>query len=489
MWHDTYLRAVLQPDYTYASEHLLPHLFDALTAHALMLQECGVAHAGAAAGHLRELRRAPFPPYDPRVEDVFFTLDQELAARDPQAAGALRTALSRNDLDMTIYRLSARLRLMRALARVLTLRRVLLDFAGRETETVIVAYTHHQPAQPTTLAHYLTAVENNLARDTERMFGSLTRVNLSPMGAVALGGTSFPIRREVTAQLLGFDRPIENTYDAVSASDWQVELSSVITVTSTTLSRVIHDLLFWASRGLLSLADGLVQGSSVMPQKRNPVALEHARTKFSKAIGITQSVILSSHNVPFGDINDPGPDLQPPLNSMWQEFREGVELMTVSLQNPIINRAEWLREARLGESPVTELADAITRKTGCGFRQAHAQVKGLLATLREQERTVDTLTRADLRGAGIEMTADELASALNPSEFIARRTTLGGPAPAAMRPHLELAQARLARDLDHHTALTDRFVGARTFLAGPHPATESPADSLPAAPHPTGGAP
>ena len=128
MWHDTYLKAVLQPDYTYASEHLLPHLFDALTAHSLMLDGVGVTHAAEAARLLRDIRREPFPPYDPRVEDVFFTIDQKLAGLNPDAAGAMRTALSRNDLDMTIYRLSARLRLMRALSRLLTLRHGTEDF-------------------------------------------------------------------------------------------------------------------------------------------------------------------------------------------------------------------------------------------------------------------------------------------------------------------------------------------------------------------------
>ncbi|RJF71825.1 argininosuccinate lyase [Deinococcus cavernae] len=466
MWHDTYLKAVLQPDYTYASEHLLPHLFDSLTAHALMLDSVGVAHAAEAARLLQAMRREPFPPYDPLVEDVFFTVDRGLASLNPPAAGALRTALSRNDLDMTIYRLAARLRLMRALFRVLNLRRTLLAFADREIDTIIVAYTHHQPAQPTTLAHYLTAVENNLARDTQRMFEALARVNLSPMGAVALGGTSFPIDRFRTAELLGFERPIENTYDAVSASDWQVEVASVITVTSTTLSRVLHDLLFWASRGLLALEDGLVQGSSVMPQKRNPVALEHARTKFSKAIGMTQSVILSSHNVPFGDINDPGPDMQPPLSSMWQEFREGVELMTASLQNPVINREKWLHEARRGESPITELADAITRKTGCGFRVAHGRVKTLLNQLHDEERTIDTLTLGDLQGIGVDISSAELQSALNPAEFIARRTTLGGPAPSVMRGEIDDAQQRLQADFARHEGLTGRFMASRAQLEG-----------------------
>lgn len=466
MWHDTYLKAVLQPDYTYASEHLLPHLFDALTAHALMLDSVGVKHARDATQLLRTFRQEPFPPYDPRIEDVFFTLDQNLAAQDPAAAGALRTALSRNDLDMTIYRLSARSRLMRATQRVLTLRRTLLDFAAREIDTVIVAYTHHQPAQPTTLAHYLTAVENNLARDTDRLFGALSRVNLSPMGAVALGGTSFPIDRHATSQLLAFDRPIENTYDAVSASDWQVEVASVITVISTTLSRVLYDLLLWASRGLLILEDGLVQGSSVMPQKRNPVALEHARTKFSKAIGITQSVILSSHNVPFGDINDPGPDIQPPLSSMWHEFREGVELLTASLTNPVVDRARWLQEAQQGESPVTELADAITRKSGCGFRTAHGQVKHVLEHLRGQVRSVDTLTLEDLQVCGVDLSQAELTSALSPQEFIARRTTLGGPAPSAMREELASAGARLQADALQHEAFARHFLQSRAHLEG-----------------------
>ncbi|MFC4453487.1 argininosuccinate lyase [Deinococcus sonorensis] len=466
MWHDTYLRVVLQPDYDYASEHLLPHLFDALSAHALMLDGCGVAHADEAAALLRELRREPFPAYDPSVEDVFFTLDRTLAARNAGAAGALRTALSRNDLDMTLYRLSARQRLMRAMERVLQLRRTLLDLAAREIDTVIVAYTHHQPAQPTTLAHYLTAVENVLSRDTARMLGAMTHLNLSPMGAVALGGTSVPIDRTRTAALLAFDRPIENTYDAVSASDWQVEIASVITVVSTTLSRVLYDLLFWASRGLLSLEDGLVQGSSVMPQKRNPVALEHARTKFSKAIGVTQSVIISSHNVPFGDINDPGADLQPALTSMWHDFRDGLDLLISSLTNPRLNREEWVREARQGETVVTELADVIARTTGCGFRDAHAHVKALLAHLHAQGRTVSTLTAADLEGVGLNLPQAEVHRALNPAEFIARRTTFGGPAPSVMAGALTVARDRLNTDTTHHDHLTTRFMNARTHLEG-----------------------
>ncbi|GAA5513910.1 argininosuccinate lyase [Deinococcus carri] len=466
MWHDTYLRTVLQPDYAYALAHLLPHLFDALTAHALMLEAQQVPHAGEAAALLRTLRRRPFPPHDPQVEDVFFALDRRLAGENGQAAGALRTALSRNDLDMALYRLSAREELLEAARHLLRLRRTLLDLAAREVNAVIVAYTHHQPAQPTTLAHYLGALENVLSRDTGRMFGALAHVNLSPLGAVALAGTSFPIDRELTARLLAFDRPVENTYDAVSTSDWQVELAGVVTVAATTLSRAVHDLLLWASRGLLTLEDGLVQGSSVMPQKRNPVALEHARTRFSRAIGMTQTIVFSAHNVPFGDINDPGTDMQPPLHQMWQEFREGLELLTAALTNPQVNRAAWRREAGAGEAALTELADVLARQGGGGFREAHATAKALLARLQAAGRTLGSATPEDLAALGVTLPAGDLAAALDPAAFIARRTTYGGPAPTVMGKALTAARERLEQDTRRHGAVTGRFAAARTFLAG-----------------------
>ncbi|WP_161880646.1 argininosuccinate lyase [Deinococcus alpinitundrae] len=466
MWHDTYLEAVLRPDYEYARAHLLPHLFDALSAHAWMLEVQGVAGAGRALELLRELRQRPFPAYDPSIEDVFFTLDRQLSERDKQAAGALRTALSRNDLDMTIYRLSARARLMRAILRLMTLRLTLLDLAGREKETLIVAYTHHQPAQPTTLAHYLCGLENVLSRDVERLFSALDRLNLSPMGAVALGGTSFPIDRALTAELLAFGRPIENTYDAVSTSDWQVEVAGAVTTAATTLSRAVHDLLFWASRGLLSLADGLVQGSSVMPQKRNPVALEHARTKLSKAIGAAGSIVLSAHNVPFGDINDPGPDMQPPLHTMWQEFGEAVDLLTVTLLSPTINRQQWREEASGGEAAVTELADALARSGQGGFREAHAAVKALLSRLHGEGRSLSQVQQTDLEAVGVALPEAVWRAALDPANFVARRTTYGGPAPETISGHLTFARQRLEADSQRHDGASARFAAARAALEG-----------------------
>ncbi len=466
MWNSTYRRTVLDPDYLYAREHLLPHFFDALSAHVTMLDSLGVPHAGAALTVLRAMRARPFPPPDPAVEDVFFTIDRQLAGENLGAAGALRTALSRNDLDMTVYRLSAREACLGAQGEVLALRAALLELAGREAETVIVAHTHHQPAQPTTLAHYLCALENVLSRDTGRLENALARVNLSPMGAVALAGSGFPLDRDLTARLLAFDRPVENTYDAVSAGDWQVELAGAVTTCATTLSRALYDLLLWASRGLLTLADGLVQGSSVMPQKRNPVALEHARTKLGRALGGAQSVIFCAHNVPFGDVNDVGADVQPALHAMWREFGEALELLTVSLEAPHLDRDAWLREAQSGESAVTELADALTRHAGGDFRAGHRAARQLLEALREQGRPLSSATAADLAEIGWDVPQDLISDALDPRAFVARRQTFGGPAPDVVRAHLAFAGARLARDFETRQAWKERLAAARSVLSG-----------------------
>jgi argininosuccinate lyase len=473
-WHPVYLSAVLRPDYAYAQTHLLPYFLSALKAHSLGLLKVGTPHAEQAVQGVQALRGFRPPPYDPAVEDLFFTLDRELSRQSAVGAGALRTALSRNDLDMTVYRLSARTRLMNALLDLGHLRRVILNLATRERATLMVAYSHHQPAQPTTLGHYLLAVEAALSRDTARLHGALERLNLCPLGAVAMTGSSHPLDRAYTAALLGFSGPVENTFDAVSAGDWQTELAGVLGTCAVNLSRTLYDLLNWAAQGLLTLADGLVQGSSVMPQKRNPVALEHARTRFSKVLGYAQALMFSNHNVPFGDINDPGTDAQEPLHLMWQDFSQGVRLLSASLENPSIDRDRWRGVAEHSDTTLTELADTLARQTG-DFRQAHAVAQGLLKALRDDGRTLQQATDADVRALGVAVTDGTVSAALNPDAFVERRATLGGPAPGAMRVQQEHAELRLRVDTEQQTAWQSTFDEAekRLWAAGTLQTAES----------------
>ena len=169
----------------------------------------------------------------------------------------------------------------------LALRRTLLDLAARHTEDVFPAHTHTQPAQPTTIAHYLMAVVEQLERDTVRLRAACAVTNRNPLGACAITGTGFPIDRGRTSALLGFDGPTGNTYGSIATVDYLLESVSAATVLLVGLGRVVQDLLLWctAEFGYLRLSDGFVQCSSIMPQKRNPVALEHARAIASKAVG------------------------------------------------------------------------------------------------------------------------------------------------------------------------------------------------------------
>src|SRR5258708_5833434 len=234
--------------------------------------------------------------YDGSVEDLFFHVEACLEAAcgaNRDVAGKMHTARSRNDIAITLYRMSVRRELLKFAAALAEARCVLLELAGRNHETVMPAHTHTQPAQPTTLAHYLLGAAEFLERDQQRLQGAFSRVNLSPMGAAAITTSGFPIDRQETARLLGFEGLAENSYGAIAAIDYMTEAASVVAVALVNAGKLIQDLLLWSTRefGFLRLASGFVQSSSIMPQKRNPVALEHARILASRTLAQPHAVL------------------------------------------------------------------------------------------------------------------------------------------------------------------------------------------------------
>ena len=265
-WHSAYRERVLEPDYTFAERHLAPHLLDALSAHVktvarLPMSRPHQAEVEALLAALRQLYAEPPIPYDPGVPDLYFAVNRRLEATlGEPTVSFLRLGLSRNDLDMTVYKLRARDLLLSLGQQLCDLRGAILKQAETHLETVLIAYTHHQPGQPTTVAHYLAAIEGALARDSERLLAAFERLNTCPLGAAALAGSSHPLDRAYTAQLLGFLAPVENTYDAVAASDWQLDIVGVSQSCAVTSSRFVCDLLNWASQGVFRLGDGLGAG-------------------------------------------------------------------------------------------------------------------------------------------------------------------------------------------------------------------------------------
>ncbi|MDZ7706040.1 MAG: argininosuccinate lyase [Trueperaceae bacterium] len=451
-WHDSYCQHVLWPDYRFASQHLAEHFLDAMTAHVRTVARLpdrvvqthqreieGLEHA------LIALHDTPLPSYNADVPDLYFMFNRKLEAEvGEQAVGFLRLGLSRNDLDMTVYKMRARRFLLQLAASLLDLRSAVLQQAEAHVETILVAYTHHQPGQPTTVAHYLAAVDNTLSREFERMTEAYRRLNRCPLGAAALAGSSHPLDRSYTAQQLGFDGPVDNTYDAVASSDWQVELVGVAQNGALGLSRFVCDLIQWSSQGLFALPDSLVQGSSIMPQKRNPVALEHARTKLSRAVGSAQSILYSSHNIPYGDLNDFGPDIQGAFQALSVQLGGGLALLNACVGEGTFVRDTLEAMARATDTTATELADELVRQAGLSFPQAHKLSAALVEKMTNEGRRLQDATPADMLVLGGPQLSDAvLKEALEPHAFVRRRRGLGGPAPEVVSEHLVAARERL----------------------------------------------
>lgn len=473
-FHQVYRDTVLYPDFRFARLHLWKHFLDAMTAHVLTVRELSdpvVKAQGADIGNLltaiSTLRAEPLPEYQPDVPDLYFAFNDRLEAelgREP--VGFLRMGLSRNDLDMTVYKMRSRELLLSILAHLCRLREALQQQARAHLETILIAQTHHQPGQPTTVAHYLGAIDNALARDTDRLLESYGRLNTCPLGAAALAGSSHRLDRHLTARLLGFDAPVPNTYDAVASADWQVEFMGCLQNVALNLSRFVCDLITWASDGRLLLPDTLVQGSSIMPQKRNPVALEHARTRLSRTLGSSQMVLYSNHNIPYTDLNDFGPDIQGALVSIFIQIDGALALLVVVLQEGRFDRCRLAELARCTDTIATELADVLTRRIGMSFQDAHALAGALVLKLCEEDRELQEATSDDLVAlGGPEIEARVLRDALDPWIFVTRRSGFGGPAPESMRSQLECMTHHRERTLARLSEIQTRLHEARARLA------------------------
>jgi argininosuccinate lyase len=317
---------------------------------------------------------------------------------------------------------------------------------------VMAVHTHTQPAQPTTVAHYLLAVVEQLERDAVRLRASFQTTNRSPLGACAITGTGFPIDRQLTSDLLGFDGPTGNTYGSIATVDYLLESVSATSVVIAGLGRFVQDLLLWGTLefGYVRFGDGFVQSSSIMPQKRNPVAIEHARAIGSKALGQAQAIVTAVHNTPFGDIVDTEDDLQPLVSSMFRDAVRAVRLVAAAMQTAEFD-AERL-EARAGEggTTLTELADTLAREQDLSFKTAHTIAgKVLRARNNNPQANISSVLAAvclQTIGRTLPYTAEDLRRILSPRYFVNVRRTLGGPAPEQTGRALAASQQMLDQD-------------------------------------------
>ncbi len=453
-----YVAFVLNENFEDAKAQFLAPLMAIHYAHLVMLTERGIVPRDDArrirtaldAISLDDVRKAR---YDGSCEDLFFFVERMVVnVCGEEVAGKLHTARSRNDIDMTMYRMQQREVLLGIVAGVLRLRAVLLDLADAHRDAVFAAHTHTQPAQPSTIAHYLLAVIEQLERDSARLRAAYASTNVNPLGACAITGTGFAIDRDRTTTLLGFAAPTGNTYGSIATVDYLLEGVSAVSVMLVGLGRVVQDLLLWCTGefGYLRLADGFVQCSSIMPQKRNPVALEHARAIASKALGQAAAISLAVHNTPFGDIVDTEDDLQPLVFSMYADAARAVQLVAAAMATATFNRERLAARAREGWITVTELADTLTRNHDVPFKTSHRIATQFVAECsRGDGRSQQDVLRAissEVIGREVRLSADQLATVLSPEHFVDVRTTPGGPAVAETTRAVAQSREHLAAD-------------------------------------------
>ena len=471
-----YKENVLADCFADAKEYFLDAYYRVDLAHAVMLEEQGIITADELKAILRALLALDFGAirdreYDGSFEDLFYLFQQEITKRcDPDTAGKLHTARSRNDIDVTIYRLYLRTACLLLLRSAMDLRKVFLDLASQHHETLIPAYTHTQPAQPSTMAHFLLAMAENCGRDIKRLQRAFENMNYCPLGSGAITTTGFPIDRHRVSDLLGFTAPTVNSYASIASVDYFTEMLGATSAMLVNIGKFAQEFLLMAMMefNVIRLSDGYVQGSSIMPQKRNPVALEHVRAIGSKALGQCLGVMTSIHNTPFGDINDVEDDLQPLIYSGIRDANRAVSLLASTLQSATFNFDVLKKRAGENFIAVTELADTIVRKEGLPFRISH-KIVGLCVRKAidvGSDVTYDILQSVarEVIGRDLDMSADELAAAVSPENFVAIRTIYGGTAPSETRRALAVERENETVDEKWYSDRTEALAKAAETL-------------------------
>ncbi len=457
-----YRRTVLEEIFKHAQVYFLEPLLAIEGAHTLMLARQKIIPEECAAICLRGLQRLNVEqirrePYDADVEDLYFYIEKKLIELcGAEDAGRMRMARSRNDVDMTMYRMVLRSRTLAVLRSLLGLREVMVRLAWDHRASLITAYTHQQPAQPTTLGHYLMASVEWMERDARRLQAAYTNLNRSPLGACAITGTGFPVDRDYTASLLGFDGLQLNTFGAIASVDYLTEACSVLMVSMINVGRFTQDLLLWSTAefAYLTLSDAFVQVSSIMPQKRNPVALEHVRALASRALTQAQGVLTSLHNTPFADMNDAEDDLQPMAYSAFEDAGRAFDLAAGVLETARFDIALMEERAHSNFLTVTELADVLVRSIGISFRKAHEIVSqavkeaGQTDGSKDPQKIIDGVERAfpEVTGRALALDRQLLRRALDPRHFVDVRKTAGGPAADVLGQTITEAKEKLAVD-------------------------------------------
>ncbi|MDJ0806247.1 MAG: argininosuccinate lyase [Gammaproteobacteria bacterium] len=376
------------------------------------------------------------------LEDVHMNLESALTEAIGSAGKKLHTGRSRNDQVATDIRLWLRDEINLIIAAVQRLQLALIDLAEQEAETILPGFTHLQTAQPVTFGHHMMAWFEMLERDRQRFVDCSKRVNIMPLGAAALAGTTYPIDRELTANLLGFDRPSENSLDSVSDRDFAIEFSAAASILMMHLSRFSEELIIWSSAqfGFIELSDSFCTGSSIMPQKKNPDVPELIRGKTGRIFGHLIGLLTLMKSQPLAYNKDNQEDKEPLFDTV--DNLKGCLKVFADMIPAVSCRRGTMREAALqGFATATDLADYLVRG-GLAFRDAHEVVGRAVAYGVKQGRDLSQMTLDELQGFS-DRIQEDVFTVLTLEGSVAARDHIGGTAPKQVRTAIRRARAHL----------------------------------------------
>lgn len=473
-----YAETILEPSYAFGLTHYFGPLVETNQAWTVMLASSGVisrAEAAALLGALRSLEAegpAALGEFEARYEYFYSHMERYLSDHvGEDVAGEINIGRTRPE---PLARMVIRERLLDTLDALGRLRATFLELAEREVETVMPQWTHAQHAQPSSLGHYFLAVAKALERDHARLAHAYAGVNECTLGCGALAGSSYPLDRQLVADLLGFARVKENTIDCVAAADHLLETAAALATLMATLSRSCQDLYLWHTPefDFVELGDEYSGSSSMMPQKKNPYPFEHVRSRAGHVVGEAMAAFATLHNVSFQDTKDVEDEVVYPVLRCFDLTASSLRLLDGALSSLSVKRERMRREAARGFAAATELAAVIHRGSpDLSYRTAHRIVGSLVrraAGRGRDESSVDAglLDEAarEVIGRSLDLDDGAVRAALDPVAFVAAHKTVGGPAPAEVRRSIASARALLGEHAESVGAMRDRRRDSRARL-------------------------
>ena len=429
-------------------KRLYHHDIDGSIAHARMLHKTGILDSDEEQQIIDGLEsiRADIAAnkfqWSVALEDVHMNIEAALTERIGATGKKLHTGRSRNDQIATDIRLYVRDEIDEMATSLTDLQSALLGLAEREADTIMPGFTHLQTAQPVTFGHHLMAWFEMLDRDYSRLIDCRKRVNLSPLGAAALAGTGFPIDREYTASLLGFDMPTGNSLDSVSDRDFAIELAAFASLLMTHLSRFSEELVLWTSAqfDFVELPDRFCTGSSIMPQKKNPDVPELVRGKTGRIYGHLISLLTLMKSQPLAYNKDNQEDKEP-LFDMIDTVKDCLKAYIELLPAIVAKKDNMYQAALKGYATATDLADYLVNK-GLPFRDAHEVVGTAVAAAIEKNQALTDFSLAELQAFSALVTED-VFEILALEGSVAARNHIGGTAPDQVRAAIAAARKTL----------------------------------------------